>query len=88
MREGFEESGVVVDPASAVGERIHPCELVSGEPGVAAPAEVAEVAWSSLDELAHYVPAGLFQPVRDYLNMVLPVAGTNLAERRESGSDG
>ncbi|MEY2246654.1 NUDIX hydrolase [Streptomyces sp. BF23-18] len=81
-REALEETGVTVEPGSVLGERVHPltgrrvvyvaCRLVSGEAWAASPREVAEVAWARLGDLHRLVPDGVFEPVRTYLDNVLP----------------
>ncbi|MER6376749.1 NUDIX domain-containing protein [Streptomyces mirabilis] len=57
-REALEEAGVVVEPVSLLGERVHPatgwpvayvaCRLLSGTAHTASPREVAEVRWVRL----------------------------------------
>ncbi len=47
------------------------CEVVSGTATVAAPHEVAELAWITHAEIAEYVPYGLFDPVQAHLDDVL-----------------
>lgn len=84
VRETVEEVGLVVRAVGCLGERIHPatgrsmiyvaCELVTGSAYVADSDELAEVAWSTLGELAEYVPHGLYQPVQDYLARTLNAA--------------
>ncbi len=81
VRETAEEVGLVVRAARRLGERIHPatgrtmiyvnCEPVSGSAFVADTDELDEVAWSTLAELAEYVPHGLYPPVQDYLDRML-----------------
>ncbi|MFD8764102.1 NUDIX hydrolase [Streptomyces mirabilis] len=77
-REALEEAGVVVEPVSLLGERVHPvtgwpvayvsCQLVSGTAHAASPREVAEVRWVRLREIPELVPGGLFVPVQAYLD--------------------
>ncbi|MFD8420331.1 NUDIX hydrolase [Streptomyces sp. NPDC059466] len=76
-RETLEEAGVVVEPVSSLGERVHPvtgrpvayvaCRLLSGTAHAASPREVAEVRWVRLGEIPELVPGGLFGPVQAYL---------------------
>ncbi|RAG80517.1 NUDIX hydrolase [Streptacidiphilus pinicola] len=86
-RETFEETGLDVDGTLLLGERVHPvtgrhisyvvCRLIGGEARVGDEEELAEVAWVTLAELPAHVPTGLFQPVQDYLDQHLDVAGTD-----------
>ncbi|MFF3912706.1 NUDIX hydrolase [Streptomyces sp. NPDC001852] len=81
VREVLEETGLTVALATVLGQRVHPdtgrliayvaCAAVSGEAHVAAPEEVAEIAWATLDDIPRLVPHGLFKPVQDYLDGVL-----------------
>ncbi|WPO70229.1 NUDIX hydrolase [Streptomyces sp. KN37] len=76
-REALEEAGVVVEPLSVIGERLHPvtgrrvvyvsCLWLSGVECAASPREVAEAAWVSVDELAERIPGGVYPPVWEYL---------------------
>ncbi|MEU6841677.1 NUDIX domain-containing protein [Streptomyces sp. NPDC046716] len=76
-REALEEAGVVVEPLLVVGERFHPvtsrrvvyvvCHWLSGEAHPASPREVAEVAWVPFFDLVDYIPAGVYEPVWNYL---------------------
>ncbi|KAF5990939.1 NUDIX domain-containing protein [Streptomyces mirabilis] len=80
-REALEEAGVVVEPVSLLGERVHPatgwpvayvaCRLLSGTAHTASPREVAEVRWVRLGEIPELVPGGLFAPVQAYLEAQL-----------------
>ena len=80
-RETREEVGLRVAPIAVLGERVHPttgrhmvylaCRTVSGTPHVADPDELVEIAWCGLDELADYIPQGVFKPVQAYLDAVL-----------------
>ncbi|MFD6879825.1 MULTISPECIES: NUDIX hydrolase [unclassified Streptomyces] len=77
VREAKEETGLDVTVAGMVGERVHPatgrlmayaaCDVVGGSACAAAPTEIAEVAWVTLAELPGYIPYGIFEPVRRYL---------------------
>lgn len=81
VREVLEETGLTVKAIRLLGERVHPdtgrvityiaCTAVSGEARVAAPEEVAEIAWSALGDTPRLVPHGLFKPVQGYLDGVL-----------------
>lgn len=44
------------------------CEVVGGTAHVAAPEELAELAWITHGEIPQYVPYGLFEPVQEYLD--------------------
>lgn len=64
-----------------LGERVHPktgrrmsyvaCAARIGAAYVAAPDEVAELAWVSHAEIPTYVPYGIFEPVQAYLDAAL-----------------
>lgn len=81
VREVLEETGLTVEPAAVLGWRVHPdtgrlityvaCAAVSGEACAAAPDEVTEIAWATLDGIARLVPHGLYEPVQEYLDEVL-----------------
>jgi 8-oxo-dGTP pyrophosphatase MutT (NUDIX family) len=81
VREVMEETGLEVRATGIIGQRVHPqtrrlLVYVAAEPvhgtavRVAAPAELAEVRWVTLAELAPLLPA-MFEPVRDYLTRML-----------------
>ncbi|MFD7465091.1 NUDIX hydrolase [Streptomyces tendae] len=82
VRETVEETGLVVTAAKLLGERVHPktgrlmsytaCEPVQGEARVADEDELDAVAWVAHSEISEYVPYGLFGPVQEYLDGVLP----------------
>ncbi|MEU1406806.1 NUDIX hydrolase [Streptomyces sp. NPDC005728] len=82
VRETQEETGLAVAAVTMLGERVHPetgrvmsyvaCDVMSGTAHIAAPDELAELAWVTRGEITQYVPAGLFEPVRDYLDGALP----------------
>lgn len=82
VRETAEETGLTVDAVKLLGERVHPktgrlmsyvaCELLSGEARVADADELDAVAWVTHGEIPEFVPYGLFEPVQDYLDGVLP----------------
>jgi 8-oxo-dGTP diphosphatase len=46
--------------------------LVGGEARVADAEELDAVAWVAHSEIADHVPYGLFEPVQEYLDAVLP----------------
>jgi 8-oxo-dGTP diphosphatase len=81
VRETLEETGLKVEAASLIGQRVHPktgremsytaCEVIGGEAHVADADELDAVAWVALDEIPDYVPYGLFEPVQEYLNATL-----------------
>jgi 8-oxo-dGTP diphosphatase len=82
VRETLEETGLTVKAVRLLGERIHPktgramsytaCEAVAGEARVADDEELDAVAWVAHSEISEYVPYGLFGPVQEYLDEVLP----------------
>ncbi|ORT59263.1 NUDIX hydrolase [Streptomyces sp. CB03238] len=82
VRETQEETGLTVAAVKLLGERVHPttgrlmsyvaCEVVSGTTHIAAPEELAELAWMTRGEISKYVPYGLFAPVQEYLDGALP----------------
>ncbi|MEV4041479.1 NUDIX domain-containing protein [Streptomyces sp. NPDC049744] len=82
VRETIEETGLVVTATKLLGERVHPktgrlmsytaCEPVQGEARVADEDELDAVAWVAHGEIKDYVPYGLFGPVQEYLDDVLP----------------
>jgi 8-oxo-dGTP diphosphatase len=82
VRETHEETGVEVAAVKLLGERIHPktgrlmsytaCEVVGGTAHVADAEEWAQLAWVAHDDIPQYVPYGLFEPVQDYLDVVMP----------------
>jgi 8-oxo-dGTP diphosphatase len=81
VRETLEEAGLTVIARHVLGQRVHPstavhltyvaCDLLKGKARVAAPGEVAEVAWCDGVRLAERVPGDVFQPVQDYLTAML-----------------
>jgi len=81
VRETYEETGLAVKPAQLLGDRVHPmttrmmfyvaCDVVSGTATAGSRDEVAEVAWARRDEIAAYVPHGLFEPVQAYVDETL-----------------
>lgn len=82
VRETVEETGLVVAATKLLGERVHPktgrlmsytaCEPLQGEARVADEEELDAVAWVAHSEIKEYVPYGLFGPVQEYLDDVLP----------------
>ncbi|MFD4906590.1 NUDIX hydrolase [Kitasatospora purpeofusca] len=81
VRETREETGLDVAGHRVLGERVHPktgrrlfyvaCEAQTGAAYVAAPGEVAELAWVLYAEIPEYVPYGIFEPVQAYLEVAL-----------------
>ena len=81
VRETLEETGLKVEAASLIGQRVHPktgremsytaCSVVDGEAHVADADELDAVAWVTLAEIPEKVPYGLFGPVQEYLEGVL-----------------
>jgi 8-oxo-dGTP diphosphatase len=82
VRETAEETGLTVEAVRLLGERVHPktrrlmsytaATVVEGEARVADEDELDAVAWVTHSEIADYVPYGLFEPVQEYLDEVLP----------------
>lgn len=82
VRETDEETGLTVKVIRLLGERVHPkthrlmsytaCEVVSGEARVADDEELDAITWAAHSELPGLVPYGLFGPVQEYLDEVLP----------------
>jgi 8-oxo-dGTP diphosphatase len=83
VRETAEETGLTVKAVRRIGYlESHPksgremfytaCEVVDGEAHVADDDELDAVAWVAHGEIAEYVPYGLFGPVQEYLDAVLP----------------
>ncbi|MET9445034.1 NUDIX hydrolase [Streptomyces sp. NPDC006610] len=82
VRETVEETGLVVTATKLLGERVHPktgrlmsytaCEPLQGEAHVADEDELDAVAWVAHSEIKEYVPYGLYEPVQEYLDDVLP----------------
>ncbi|MFC8125590.1 NUDIX hydrolase [Streptomyces sp. NPDC057302] len=76
-REASEEAGVTVEALSVIGERVHPvtgrrvvyvaCRWLAGEARAASPREVAEAVWAPVDDLAEFIPGGVYGPVWDYV---------------------
>ncbi|WP_432130583.1 NUDIX hydrolase [Streptomyces tendae] len=83
VRETVEETGLVVTSDRQIGYlESHPksgremfytaCTPVQGEARVADEEELDAVAWVAHSEISDYVPYGLFGPVQEYLDGVLP----------------
>jgi 8-oxo-dGTP diphosphatase len=82
VRETLEETGLTVKAVRYIGDRVHPksgkfmaytaCEVVDGEARVADDEELDKVAWVAHSEIPDLVPYGLFGPVQEYLDAVLP----------------
>lgn len=80
-REARDEAGLLVTSQLVLGQWVHlmtgweirsiVCRRSGGEAGIASPDEVADPAWVAHGEIPHYVPYGLFEPVRDYLDEAL-----------------
>lgn len=78
VRETAEEVGLTVKAIRLLGERVHPktgrqisytaCQVVSGTATVVDTEELAELAWITHDQIAEFVPYGLFEPVQAYLD--------------------
>ncbi|RPK56185.1 RNA pyrophosphohydrolase [Streptomyces sp. ADI96-02] len=81
VRETAEEVGLEVKAVRVLGDRVHPqtgvpmtyvaCELISGDAIVGDAEEIAAVEWIRHEEIAKYVPWGLFGPVQEYLDEAL-----------------
>ncbi|WP_330279214.1 NUDIX hydrolase [Streptomyces sp. NBC_00569] len=77
VREALEETGVLVEPLTVIGERLHPvtglrvvyvgCWWLSGAARAASPREVAEAVWVPFDELPSRIPGGVYEPVWEFL---------------------
>ncbi|MFD9464336.1 NUDIX hydrolase [Streptomyces sp. NPDC060027] len=82
VREVDEETGLKVEAVKALGDRVHPksgvpmfyvaVRLVGGEARVADDEELDAITWATHSELPGLVPYGLFGPVQEYLDDVLP----------------
>lgn len=82
VRETAEETGLTVKAVRLLGERVHPktrrlmsytaCEVVDGEAHVADAEELDAITWAQHSEIPSLVPYGLFEPVQEYLDEVLP----------------
>lgn len=82
VREVAEETGLNVEAVKVLGDRVHPkskvpmhyvaVRLVGGEARVADDEELDAVAWITHAEIGDHVPYGLFGPVQEYLDGVLP----------------
>jgi 8-oxo-dGTP diphosphatase len=82
VRETLEETGLTVEVIKLLGERIHPktgrlmsytaAGVLGGEARVADDEELDAIAWVAHSEISDYVPYGLFGPVQEYLDGVLP----------------
>ncbi|GHC39746.1 hypothetical protein GCM10010348_78850 [Streptomyces anthocyanicus] len=83
VRETAEETGLVVTSDRQIGYlESHPksgremfytaCTPVQGEARVADEDELDAVAWVAHSEISDYVPYGLYGPVQEYLDGVLP----------------
>lgn len=83
VREVKEETGLAVRVVRELGRRVHPksgvpmayvlCESVNGlEVHVGEPEDLAEVTWTSRDQLDERIPTKhMFEPVRDHLATML-----------------
>ncbi|MFL4947518.1 NUDIX hydrolase [Streptomyces sp. MMS24-I31] len=82
VRETSEETGLTVKAVRLLGERVHPktgrlmsytaCEVVAGEARVADAEELDAITWAAHSEIPGLVPYGLYGPVQEYLDEVLP----------------
>ena len=83
VRETVEETGLVVVALRQIGYLAsHPksgremfytaCEVIEGEARVADTEELDAIAWVAHSEIKEYVPYGLYGPVQEYLDEVLP----------------
>jgi 8-oxo-dGTP diphosphatase len=64
VREVDEETGLKVESVRVLGDRVHPKSKV--------PMHYVAVAWITHAEITDYVPYGLYGPVQEYLDDVLP----------------
>ena len=82
VRETLEETGLTVKAVKYIGDRVHPksgkfmaytaCEVVDGEARVADAEELDAITWAAHSEIPGLVPYGLYEPVQEYLDDVLP----------------
>lgn len=82
VRETLEETGLTVRAVKYIGDRVHPksgkfmaytaCEVVDGEARVADDEELDAITWAAHSEISGLVPYGLYEPVQEYLDDVLP----------------
>lgn len=82
VRETQEETGLLVHATRVLGHRVHPntgrtivyvaCGVVSAKASVMDVDELDAIVWASLADLPMHVPYGLFNPVQEYLDAVLP----------------
>ncbi|GAA2587100.1 NUDIX hydrolase [Streptomyces tubercidicus] len=82
VRETQEETGLTVMAVKLLGERVHPktgrlmsytaCQMLGGTAHVADTEELADLAWVAHGDIPEYVPYGLFEPVREYLDGAMP----------------
>ncbi|MFL6096009.1 MAG: NUDIX hydrolase [Blastococcus sp.] len=83
VRETAEETGLIVTALRQIGYLAsHPksgremfytaCEVIEGEARVADAEELDAIAWVAHSEIKEYVPYGLYGPVQEYLDEVLP----------------
>lgn len=82
VRETLEETSLTVEAIKLLGERVHPktgrlmsytaAGVLEGEARVADDEELDAIAWVAHSEISDYVPYGLFGPVQEYLDEVLP----------------
>ena len=82
VRETLEETGLTVEAVRLLGERVHPktqrvmsytaANVLEGEARVADDEELDAITWAAHSELPSLVPYGLFGPVQEYLDEVLP----------------
>lgn len=80
-RETTEETVLVVEAITVLGERVHPntgrlmgyvaCEVKGGTAHLADADELADLAWVSATELGGYVPHGFAPVVQEYLAVAL-----------------
>lgn len=81
VRETQEETGLTVAEIEVLGERVHPatgrtmlyvaCDVIEGEARVVDEEELVDFTWSQHDQLAQYIPHGLFPAVQTYLDSTL-----------------
>jgi 8-oxo-dGTP diphosphatase len=82
VRETLEETGLDVKADTLIGQRVHPktgremsytaCTVVAGEAHVADADELDAVEWVAHGDIADRVPYGLFGPVQEHLDGILP----------------
>jgi 8-oxo-dGTP diphosphatase len=81
VREALEETGLTVEAARLLGERVHPatgkhliyvaCQVITGTVRVADAEELNAVEWVPIGDLSAYVPGGFYESVEAHLRQAL-----------------